>query len=331
MIYKKKYLPVWIKEPTYVFFDESKRIPVNIAKWHAICFFSDNINLNEKIKVKIYEKRHRSVYQYLERNYYYVLQSSKKYSAGSFVANAPIWLFWWQGEENMPELVKKCKKSVLTNRGKHPVILITKDNFFHYVNLPDHIIQKLHNNAITLTHFSDILRVNLIADYGGFWLDATIFCSSPLKEEIFIKPIFTGKNPGGDKYNISQWRWTGYAIYGWKNNILFCILKDLFNEYWRKEKYLIDYYLIDYMICFVYNNVNLVRSLLDDIQINNKNQNLLQEEFNQLYTPEKFDYLLNNETWLYKLTWKQNYSLHTSEGRDTMYYKWCQFIDNTII
>lgn len=322
----KKNIPLWVREPAYIFIKESKNISRKIALAHAKCVFADDADLSEKKKKKIYQKRHEVVYDYLEAKYRYVFADVESASAGVFVENAPIWLFWWQGEEGMPELVSNCKKSIIHNCGTHPVILVTKDNYKQYVKLPKHILEKISNQTISLTHFSDILRVNLIAEHGGYWLDATIFCTSPIKEEIFRAPIYTGRNPGKDFYNISQWRWTGYAISGWKGNALFCHVRDLFNEYWKHEQFLVDYYLIDYMICLTYNYVLPVKKMIDNIEKNNINQTLLQNEFNELYTYEKFDSILNNETWLYKLTWKQKYQLHTVDGKETIYSKWCKYV-----
>ena len=45
-----------------------------------------------------------------------------------------IWIFWWQGLENMPEVVKICYNSVLENAGEHPVHLITKENYKQYIS-----------------------------------------------------------------------------------------------------------------------------------------------------------------------------------------------------
>jgi hypothetical protein len=43
---------------------------------------------------------------------------------------------------------------------------------------------------MTVTHFSDILRFNLLKNNGGLWLDATIFVNKPIPEKYFT-PIFT--------------------------------------------------------------------------------------------------------------------------------------------
>lgn len=58
-------------------------------------------------------------------------------------ADSNIWIFWWQGYENAPVLVKKCIDSVRKNAGTHPIILLTKDNWQSYADIPDYIIKKV--------------------------------------------------------------------------------------------------------------------------------------------------------------------------------------------
>lgn len=40
-------------------------------------------------------------------------------------ATSPIWVCWWQGKENMPDIVKACYNSIQKHACNHPVILIT--------------------------------------------------------------------------------------------------------------------------------------------------------------------------------------------------------------
>ena len=44
----------------------------------------------------------------------------------------PIWIMWWQGEDAMPDIVRIAFESVKFYAGKHPVILITKNNYEYY-------------------------------------------------------------------------------------------------------------------------------------------------------------------------------------------------------
>ena len=46
--------------------------------------------------------------------------------------NIYVWVFWWQGEDQMPELVKKCYQSLKRQLYDKKIVLITKDNINDY-------------------------------------------------------------------------------------------------------------------------------------------------------------------------------------------------------
>lgn len=50
--------------------------------------------------------------------------------------DCPIWIMWWQGEDKMPPIVKCCYNSVLRNKGKHPVYLLSENSYRQYIEIP---------------------------------------------------------------------------------------------------------------------------------------------------------------------------------------------------
>lgn len=316
----KKKIPIWIKEPIKVYLDDRKVNMSKIAWSHAYCNYIENRGIEGRKKEKSYKKLHDNVYKYLTSKYLWVLDNN--YYENN-IRSKCIWIFWWQGFETAPLIIKKCIDSVKKNAGTFKVEIIDKNSYMKYVKLSDSILKKLNNGTITITHFSDILRMNLIADYGGYWLDATIFCTDNIESHIADLPIYTGRNSGKDITNISNWNWTGYAIYGNSGNPLFCYVRDLFNAYWENEEHLVDYYLIDYMIKVVYENNDIVKKMIDQIPINNINQTKLDKCFNEEYSDELYGKLINDsDTWLYKITWKKKYNLFTENGKPTIYNHW---------
>ena len=97
-----------------------------------------------------------------------------------------IWILWWQGLENAPEIVKACYFSIKHYLGKeYNIVLLTKDNYTQYIQLPKDVTDKimsakfsLEKGKIPLQFFSDLIRLELLNKYGGIWLDATVFCTS---------------------------------------------------------------------------------------------------------------------------------------------------------
>jgi hypothetical protein len=86
---------------------------------------------------------------------------------------------------------------------------------------------------ITLTHFSDIIRAELIRKYGGIWIDATVYCAKPVNLFQRHSSFFTIKMyERSDCYTMR--RWTGFLIGDEKNSLLFDFMAEAFRFYWLK-------------------------------------------------------------------------------------------------
>lgn len=165
-----------------------------------------------------------------------------------------IWILWWKGRDKMTPLTQKCYQSILKNKGKRKVILITKDNVKKYARLPEYIYSKLNTGNITYTHFSDILRFNLLSIHGGLWIDATIYAAGEL-DKFKINSFFTlsGYNDPVH-FNVSDGRWTGFLMGGPSHTEIFEFMDIFFKVYWKYNNKLIDYFLIDYALDYAWNH-----------------------------------------------------------------------------
>src|ERR1700748_2440425 len=83
-----------------------------------------------------------------------------------------IWFLWLQGLDNAPLVVQKCYESWLKHNPYWTITFLDETNIRDFVSLPD--VQ------ITRQSLSDVLRINLLAKYGGIWVDATCYCVKPL-------------------------------------------------------------------------------------------------------------------------------------------------------
>lgn len=101
------------------------------------------------------------------------------YASLSHDGSDNVWIYWGQGVENAPDIVRLCVRSVMdnfTNDGRR-VILLNDDNISDYVTFPDYIMEKYRKGIITRALFSDLLRLELLITHGGTWVDSTVFCS----------------------------------------------------------------------------------------------------------------------------------------------------------
>lgn len=240
-------------------------------------------------------------------------------SYGTHQENSPIWVCWWTGESNAPELVKKCICSIKKNAGNHPVYLITQDNYEDYIEIPQYMLKYIRNNTMGLAHLSDYIRVSLLYMYGGLWLDATIFCSQAIPEEYFECSFFTCKSGIVECRFISLMRWTTFVFGGWKGNAVYGYLKEALEQYWQLHSTAVDYLFFDHLIELGYEQLPAVKKLIDSVPINNLRRDDLQAAMNRAATPDEWDDIVQSDTVLYKLSWRERYSLTTSDGQDSIY------------
>lgn len=233
-----------------------------------------------------------------------------------------IWLFWWQGYDNAPLIVKKCIQSVKENSNGHEVVLLTKENWKDYAELPDYIIIKMSQKKISLTHFSDILRMELLSRHGGVWLDATIFVRAPIPDNYFSMRYFTVHYRNSSS-RITRGKWTGFCQGSTQNQIIQNYCHDIFHSYWQSYNSLIDYFLIDYVMRYGYDTIPQFRTLVDSVPENNAGIKELDAHFNDEYSKESMNAIMEKSIF-FKLNWKRKYALQTADGKETIYARFMQ-------
>lgn len=187
-----------------------------------------------KVKQKL-EKKYRCVLEEFDKQYdeNFLHQSSNK-----------VWICWFQGIENAPDIVKRCYESVKKNMPDKEIVVLTDNNMHDYVQLPDYILKKYERGVITKTHMTDLLRLELLIKYGGMWLDATVFCSgSDIPSFFFDSDLFFYQclKPGRDGHStyISSWLMSAKA-----NNKVLMATRYLCYKYWENFESMVDYFLL---------------------------------------------------------------------------------------
>lgn len=253
----------------------------------------------------------------LKNNYYKsLIEFHENYDNNvSHEKSNKVWFFWLQGIENAPEIVKICYNSAKNNLKDKEVILITEKNMFEYIEFPNFIIEKWKNGIISNTHLSDLLRLELLINYGGLWLDATVFCSSSnIPEHIFDSDLFFYQhltlNKNGHSTFISSW-----LISAKSNDKILMATRYLLYEYWKKNNYMIDYFLLHQFMTIALEFYPKIWEKV--IPVDNSTAHILQYKLFETYDDTIWKSLKNN-TCFHKLTYKFN---DKEIKKDNTYYK----------
>jgi hypothetical protein len=278
--------------------------------------------------------KHNAIKKYLKRRYFKIINSFKwkqNMVNSSLAGDYPIWFLWWQGEDLMPPIVRVCYQMLIKHSNGHKVFLITKANFKDFVMVPDYILKKADKNIISLTHLSDIIRICLLYEHGGLWVDATVLLTEPLPPLPLICThlgFWTPKDncavlnsySSASNWIIREDKWLSFCLYFSKKNLLAGFVRALFFEYTKKEKGFIDYFLFDYFISLCYESIPDMRVMIDSVPQNNPRIHDIQHQLklNYEYNKTLFDEVCS-DTFFHKLSWKEDFKEYTENGKLTNY------------
>lgn len=112
-----------------------------------------------------------------------------------------LWIFWAQGLDAAPPVVRRCVESWERENPTWRVSVLDEQAAAALVDLSD-----LPAN-LSIAHRSDVLRLRLLARYGGVWADATAFCARPLDQWLDLacqSGFFAFARPGPDRL-LANW------------------------------------------------------------------------------------------------------------------------------
>ncbi|OUP08472.1 capsular polysaccharide synthesis protein [Collinsella sp. An2] len=225
-------------------------------------------------------------------------------NAGSI--NNQAWVCWLQGMEKAPEIVQICYESICYWLEGWDIVVITSDNYSDYADLPEHVVEKWKQGVITNTHFSDILRLDLLVRHGGLWLDATTLLTGPLPGYITNNELFVYRNGWMDTDMIQMASWLIYTSS--PKNIVLQTTRDLLFEYWCHYSYLKNYFLMHMFFRMVSDRCPDEWSKVS--YINQVDNHLLMSELEKPYDAVRIDEI-KRLTTVHKLTYKLSEKLET--------------------
>ncbi len=272
----------------------------------------------KKITMWAFVKKKEYIYSYIESNFGDIVskyQEEQLYI--NSISNYPIWVFWAQGFDNAPELVKTCHKNLLKKQKN--VISLDLSNISNYVHIPDYVYDRVNNKSMSLTHLSDLLRVTLLSEYGGLWVDSTCWTSSAIPKYVKDLSFYSAKQYNAPVPLSSNSRWCAWVLgTNRKNHKLFSFTRDILKEYAKKEVYYIDYLFVDYVMSFAADKFDDVSNSIEQCPENSKNRNNLHFLLNSSFNEDTYNELTKDE-WIFKLSLKTPWNKISNEKKLSFY------------
>lgn len=155
-----------------------------------------------------------------------------------------IYMFWDEGFDAAPDIVKYCFESWKTKNSSWNIKFLTLDDakkILSDMHLPENMI---------MPHYADALRTELLMQHGGVWVDATVLCSEGL--DSWLPNIFNQTNffafsrPAPDRI-ISNW-----FLASTRQNALITEWHNLYFRYitssYASAPYFFHHYIFEYLI-----------------------------------------------------------------------------------
>lgn len=155
---------------------------------------------------------------------------------GPAAAMAPrVFSYWGQGFNQAPAVVQACRRELLRHHRPEDARLLDSRDFQYYVDLPPGLAAHI---GVNKAHFSDVLRVALLAKWGGIWSDATCLVTENLPSRFGALVGTSGffAFPNGNDGVMSNW-----FLASAPGNYVVCMMKHALLAYWEHHDRAVHY------------------------------------------------------------------------------------------
>lgn len=222
-----------------------------------------------------------------------------------------VFTLWWQGA-NLPEVVRLCRHSLKKNIGTNVLVELDKNNIGEYIEFPQYVYDRLSCGHISLSNFSDLVRVSLLAKYGGTWIDSCIYV---LNEITYTGHLNSPRFPQNESGNQGKWCFgIQQAPQGHK---LMRFMAESMLKYWEKHSHAVDYLMMDSFMMIAYEEFSDIRGEIDKFTISSPDLHRTRYLFDKQANYECLSNIIQNNQFL-SLTWRIDYP-NILNGKETYY------------
>lgn len=269
--------------------------------------FLYNVMIGQKHRMLHYKRLKKMFYKECTKNPYW--EEREKVPNKNIV-----WFCWIQGIEHAPDLVKRCLESLKKNLGNKTIVIIDQDNMFDYIQLPEFIVEKWRKGTLGAAHFSDLIRLQLLIRYGGYWIDATVYCTdAKLLNNIDELPLFMysfyyfGFNP--EIMEANTW-----FLYATSNQNILCLTREFLFHYWKSFDRPVNYFFFQLFLTMALEYYEEEHKKIPIVS--QANAHILATYINDRFDANKYE-LLKLQTGFHKLSTR--FDLTGLEQEDTFY------------
>jgi tetratricopeptide (TPR) repeat protein len=146
-----------------------------------------------------------------------------------------IFTYWDSGFDQAPAIVQTCNRRLKELHSDSELVHLNANTWQYYVDLPECVLAKLPPNK---AHFSDVLRMALLARYGGIWLDATCLPTQSLTKS------FNGlvADAGFFTYHSSIARISNWFFCTTGDNYVAKVMYEMLVAYWEEHEHALHYF-----------------------------------------------------------------------------------------
>ena len=209
----------------------------------------------------------------------------------------PIWQYWAQGADEAPPLVQACLRSVQRHRGERELIVLDDRTVENHIELPGHVWDK--RALMGRPHFSNFVRLALLRQHGGTWLDATILLRQPIPAEVEGEDFYILREITGHPRLLETW-----FIHAKQGHPLIETVLHGLADYWKKHDRLHEYFMFPYHFeASLLLHEPLRRDFLNMPQVGAERPHLLQKQLGKPFD-EAAHRGMFDAFWLHKLTYR---------------------------
>jgi hypothetical protein len=180
----------------------------------------------------------RAVLRFLERKIDDIRERAAAQANPTPGERGPIFCLWIQGFDNAPPVVQACRRQLLKSASRE-VVCLDAGTLPKYAELPPDIASM----EMSMAHRSDLVRLELLARYGGTWLDATCLVRSDFDErleEVSASGFFAFAKR---KATLSNW----LLSVDRPGHYLILMMREALHAYWRRFGRMNRYYAFHYI------------------------------------------------------------------------------------